>query len=309
MIPPRDFYLGALVLRGLSHWIDSEMAMLTTRRAEDINQGALEFLQDRGGAEAPFLLFLNYMDAHEPHTPGSPFKEMFPGKMPLYELVTLRSRKNEINSGKREMQLWEQEHIMAQYDAGIVAEDSAIGELIDTLKELGLYENTLIVVTADHGHAIGEHGYLGHGLGTVYQEEVHIPLLVKYPGQQDAARADFPVSQVDLLPTILDTVGINLPSASLPGQSLRQPVPGATFTEAVSYDYPPRKPLLAGVRHAMFEGPRKLIVWSDGEPELYDLSEDPGEQDNLYNPDDPDTQEMLTRLNSWIATQSHSSGE
>jgi len=119
-----------------------------------------------------------------------------------------------------------------------------------------------------------------HGIGSVYQEEVHIPLLVKFPGQHDARRANALVNHVDLMPAALNVVGCQV-SAGLQGRIL--------------------KPRLRGFRRAAFRSSLKLIMSSARNPELYDLTTDPGESRNQYRPGDPVATSLLARLTAWTA--------
>jgi arylsulfatase A-like enzyme len=211
-----------------------------------------------------------------------------------------------VNAGERRLSASEREHLISQYDGGIAAEDLAIGQLIDKLKELGMYDNSLIIITADHGDSMGEHGFLEHALGTVYQTQVHVPLLIKYPGQHEATKSDILASQVDLMPTVLEAAGIAPPSRMIAGQSLLSPTHSdAAFIETRPLDWATPKhnnPYLNGIRRAIVAGSFKLIDWSNGPPELYDLSVDPTEEHNLYRPDEPHATELQARLNAWIST-------
>src|SRR6185369_11061413 len=125
---------------------------------------------------APFFLFLNYMDAHTPYVPDPPFDTRFPGLDSHVNPYELHDLKLQVASGKRRILPNEKAHLIAQYDGGIAEEDAAIGLVLNRLRELKLYDNTLIVITSDHGDTFGEHGLADHFLGFVYQDLVHIPL-------------------------------------------------------------------------------------------------------------------------------------
>jgi arylsulfatase A-like enzyme len=298
------FYLREGARRLLSLAVDTSSFEGTKARAADVNRGAFAFLahvKDRG----PFFLFLNYMDAHMPYVPPAPFNAMFPGKdlhfRPFSEHLDLIA---EVNSGRRHISAGEERHLVSQYDGGIAYLDSEIGNLLSRLRELGVYENTLIIITSDHGEAFGEHDLLSHGLGFVYQDQIHVPLLIKYPGQHVAQLSDDLVSQVDLMPTVLDGAGISPPS-DLQGRSLRLPrtkdaAPVYSQAEAMGRVAPSYR-RFRGVRHAMFIGSWKLITWTEGAPELYDLAADPDETHNFYRADDPHDKALADRLSAWVA--------
>jgi (E)-4-hydroxy-3-methylbut-2-enyl-diphosphate synthase len=105
---------------------------------------------------------------------------------------------------------------------------------VERLEQLHLFDNTVIIVTADHGEAFGEHGYVSHGW-SVYQEEAWVPLLIKYPDQTTGSISDTNVSSVDLVPTVLDVVGAKTPE-TLHGVSLisvgENRLPRPVFVEA-----------------------------------------------------------------------------
>ena len=278
--------------------------------ATDINRHALSMIEQSRNPQVPFFLFLNYMDAHVPYIPPSPFRTRFsdtdrnskPVVEETYEAYT--AIKDAVNSGKRSLNENEKRYMMSQYDAGIAFMDSAVGDLLKRLRELGLYDNTLVIITSDHGEAFGEHNRREHGIGSAYQDQVHIPLLVKYPGQHEAHRSDTLVSQVDFMPTVLDVSGVAVPPG-LQGESFRSPRrddSAAVFTDSSTIGYQQAYPRLRGVRRAVFSGPLKLIVWTAGDPEFYDLNADPGELNNLYRPGDPRAAPLMARLNAWIAT-------
>jgi arylsulfatase A-like enzyme len=298
----RSFYLRALPRRVLSFAVNVGRLDRTSIGAFDVNRRALRFLDAAKAGGVPFFLFVNYMDAHLPYVPDPPFDRLYAGFdrgfLP-YKVEDLNMR---VSAGTHGLTPAEKEHITSQYDGGIAEEDSAIGDLLKRLRELGMYDDTLVVITSDHGNAYGEHGLLDHFLGFLYQELVHVPLVVKYPGQQGAGKSDDLASQVDVLPTILDLLGLK-PSPELQGRSLLQPTP-----DGVVYSQAARNALLglgnprfAGLRRAIVSGSMKLILWTAGPPELYDVASDPTEQHNLYNAQDPQAIELRRRLESWIA--------
>jgi arylsulfatase A-like enzyme len=181
------------------------------------------------------------------------------------------------------------QHMMDLYDAEIVYLDHEVGRLLDELKKAGMYESSLIIVTADHGEAFLEHGFWEHGQ-TLYQEMVHVPLLVKWPGKPAPLRVEGLVSQTDIFPTILEAAGIeragpprgvSLPvmkrdSTGREGSGAHLDPPGAAREDARAWRSEYTKYI------ASFEAPTVEALYSApvaGE-EFYDLSDDPGETKN-----------------------------
>ncbi len=179
------------------------------------------------------------------------------------------------------------ERLIDLYDATIHHTDARLGEFIGRLDEKGLLDNTIVVVTADHGEEFFEHGHFRHR-GTLYQDLIHIPLIIRMPGAPAGLRIDEPVSQVDILPTLLDLLGQPVPEG-LDGRSLADYVRGGRPAA-------PPTPLFSHIdrylhgRTGLREGQLK-IVHSDttdarDEPasiewELFDLKQDPDETHNL----------------------------
>ena len=300
----RPFYLRAAARRVLSLMINTARLDRPSFNAWDINTRALKLLNAMKPGGAPFFLFLNYMDAHTPYVPDPPYDTRFPGLDSHVNPYELHDLKLQVASGKRRILPNEKAHLIAQYDGGIAEEDAAIGLVLNRLRELKLYDNTLIVITSDHGDTFGEHGLADHFLGFVYQDLVHIPLLIKYPRQQAPASSDELVSQVDFLPTVLDLLGAKA-NSGLQGRSLLRPVPGegvAVFSQGTrSGLVGVGNPRFDGLRRAIFAGSLKLISWTAGAPEMYDVAADPTESLNLYRPDEPRAVELSERLRSWVS--------
>jgi len=203
-----------------------------------------------------FFLYLHSLDAHTPYEPRPPFDAAF-----------LRPGASGI---ERDRDL---------YDNEVAYNDREIGRLLDGLRRLGVYDRTLIAITADHGEEFMEHGVARHGR-SLYDDALHVPLIVKLPGGRPAGRRVSAVaSSLDLAPTLLDYAGVPRP-ASFTGSSLRALVSGAAA---------PERRLFAeqlGPGHALFavrEGRWKLVRRLLPEPHelLFDLQRDPGERTNL----------------------------
>jgi arylsulfatase A-like enzyme/Flp pilus assembly protein TadD len=209
----------------------------------------------------PFFLWLHFYDPHDPYDPPPPFKVRY---------------------------------VASPYDGEIAYVDSAVGRLLTALRSYGLYDQSLIVVVADHGEAFGEHGERSHGL-FLYDETLHVPLLIKLPGTRSAhPLIESRVGLIDIAPTLLQEVGIAAPAA-MQGRSLlelmeRSAGGGANTAKAdvaaqdrpqyAETDYP----------HRAF-GWSSLRAWRSGkylyidapERELYDQSLDPEALHNLVN--------------------------
>ena len=205
-------------------------------------------------AQKPFFLFLHYYDAHRPYTPHPPVTSPY---------------------------------MNDPYAGEIAYIDNCIGRVLERLRTLGVYDNTLVIVTGDHGEGLGEHGEETHCY-YVYQGTLHVPLVVRAPGCPKGIAVEQNASLVDIVPTVLGLVGLKVP-ARVEGVDLRAALEGggeegkgegegeepravyAESLEAATYGCSPL--------HAIVEGPWKYILAPRAE--LYNLAEDPGEATNL----------------------------
>ncbi|MEA2561829.1 MAG: hypothetical protein QOH06_3333 [Acidobacteriota bacterium] len=162
------------------------------------------------------------------------------------------------------------------YDADIVTADKVIGDLFAELKRLGIYDRATIVLLADHGEGLGDHGEKQHGI-FLYRETLQVPLMIKLPGaERGGERVSTPAQLVDVTPTLLSLAGVKVPK-ELTGSSLldlpekpRQ-VYSETFYARIHYGWSDLASLITD-RHHYIEAP---------ESELYDLAADPGERHNV----------------------------
>jgi len=154
------------------------------RRAGEVVDHALAWLGEH--PKGPFFIWVHVYDPHHPYDPPEPYKTRY---------------------------------AKALYDGEIAYVDSAMGKLFKQLKASGLYDNTLVAVTADHGESLGAHGEDEHGV-FLYDETIHVPLLIKFPHESTAGkRIETRVELADIMPTILQTLGISVPQ-KVQGQSL-----------------------------------------------------------------------------------------
>ncbi len=216
------------------------------RPAEEVIDAALEWLEGEGSS--PFFLWVHLYDPHTPYAPPEPYRSEYAGKPYLGEIAYT---------------------------------DAQIGRLLEGLSGRGVADDTFVVVVGDHGESLGEHGEIEHGF-FVYEESIHVPLIISLPfAQLHGVRRSQLVSLVDIMPTVLEMSGLDLPPA-LQGLSLvplfsgqpddwRQYVYAETFYPRYHFGWSE----LQTVQDERY----KLIL--SPEPELYDLLEDPDESNNL----------------------------
>jgi arylsulfatase A-like enzyme len=255
---------------------------VTRRYAEKITQLALAWLEEH--TEGGFFLFLNYIDVHRPyntHTPAS-FLDT-PAVVDRGELV--QELYEQVMPGENPVPAELAQKIIDQYDTAIANADIGIGELFEQMKALEIYDNTLIVLTSDHGEYFGEHLLVEHSKD-IYMEATHVPLIIKYPGQSEGSVSDRVISSVDIPGMILDRLPAEVAKPYLDRFSAR---PGKHPVLIENY-YTRGGDLwnkrwghrFNRVRRAVIDWPYKIIQSSDGAHELYDLSVDIAESNNLY---------------------------
>jgi arylsulfatase A-like enzyme/Tfp pilus assembly protein PilF len=224
------------------------------RRAGVVVDHALAWVSEH--SKSPFFIWVHVYDPHDPYDPPQPYKTRY---------------------------------AKAPYDGEIAYVDSAMGKLFKQLKASGLYDNTVVALTADHGEALGAHGEDEHGV-FLYDETIHVPLLIKLPhGATAGERVETRVELADIMPTILGTLGIPVPE-KVQGQSLLgflapETTPGAAaaklwqergaYSQAdyghLSFGWSALQSLRTG-KYVFIQAPRR---------ELYQDGTDPLEQHNL----------------------------
>ena len=216
------------------------------RRAEVVNASFLSWLEDE--PKQPFFAFVHFFDPHLPYTPPERFKEKYENP----------------------------------YDAEIAYTDSIVGKLLNKMEEMGLMENTLIILLSDHGEGLGEHGELDHGV-FIYEQTLRVPLIFHCPGLiPQGKKIEEPVSLSDIMPTVLDILGIEAPN-DCDGRSLAEAMihkkeltPQPIYHESLYTNLLGWSPLYG----ITYQGWKYIQAPF---PELYNLEEDPGELDNLYD--------------------------
>jgi arylsulfatase A-like enzyme len=251
---------------------------------------------------APFFLFANYMDPHEPYSPPPPFDHVDGPDVPFNRAVAVHGPwqkfyDNYVRTGEGlTPELLAQ--VSNQYDGELAFTDHWIGDLMESLKAEGVYDDTLIFVLSDHGEFFGEHQLLDHGTG-LYEGGIRIPIIVKYPGGAHAGEVIAKrVSIIDIFPTVFEAAGLPVPPSS--GQSLANvshPIVAEEFEDGLRvfrYGEKYRRSL-----DATYSGDLKLIQSSLGEKELYDLAADPAESANLADVRLDAAAELAAQLSAW----------
>ncbi|MCC7013242.1 MAG: sulfatase [Planctomycetes bacterium] len=243
------------------------------RPADDTTELVLEWLEQR--PREPFALFVHYFDAHDP--------SFVPPRAWLEQHVSFPLPPKLARSGpeQRIPALGTPSNRVELYDAELRFMDEQIARVLARLEAQGELDNTLIVVTADHGEAFGEHDFWTHGI--LYQEQLHVPLIMAGPGVPRGRVVDGRGRLVDLLPTLAELLDLPAPRERLDGSSLapllrgaREDAPREVYSEVrhAAEDRLARDPEMYALRVKDW---KYIHRPSTGRHELYDLARDPEE--------------------------------
>ncbi len=230
-----------------------------TRRGEEVVQAAKTWLAVQKG---PTFVWVHLFDAHKPYDPPEPERSRYPA---------------------------------SPYGAEIAYADRVVGTLVDAYRKSGRYDNAVVVLAADHGESLGEHGENTHGV-FIYDATLHVPLVLKAPGFPRGGRVPEQVRLVDVLPTVLAALRLPTPD-SIDGVDLA-PLMGGHAQDATRFAYIeslyPKVNFGWSPLHGLRTAKRKLILGV--QPELYDLEKDPQEKTNLAAAKPAEVQELKAIL-------------
>lgn len=236
--------------------------------SHEISKRLVGRLEDLSQKDKPFALFAHYFDTHSRYMTHKSIKPFGTG-------------------------------LMDKYDGEIAYTDLHLQSVFEALDRLKLLENTIVVITSDHGEAFKEHGFHFHGR-TLYEEETRVPLIVHVPGQEHSRRGEL-VALVDLLPTLTQLVGLKAPKAM--GQSLVPLLTGlgkwveerAVFLESLPYPHWEKHTV------ALVEGDHKVLYTvTDNLWQVFDLKADPKEKANLLDKDPEVVPELHQKLQRFL---------
>jgi arylsulfatase A-like enzyme len=277
----RDGFWLRQGVRRLVRPVVSRYRGMSYRRAGEINTDVFRMLDSVRGSKRPFFMFINYMDAHWPYEPPQPFDALYPHGGPAYSDAGYYDLSHKVMTLKHKMTGTERDRLVGPYDGAITYLDSEVGRVIARLKAQGLYENTLLIITADHGETFGERNFVNHSV-SVYQDQVRVPLVVKFPHTNRAAVVERVVSSVDVMPTVLAAAGLAVPASVQGDDLLRTGSSRDVFAESFpNIRYCNLHPRFLRVQRAIFRGSRKLVTSTAGNSELFDIARDPDELRDL----------------------------
>ena len=229
------------------------------------------------------------MHYFDPHTGYEPPEKYLPEKDPAVRIGTSFNQAPAIRGGNFFPTPAEREWIRTLYDGEVRHVDANVGEVLDHIKQWGIYDDSLIVLTSDHGEEFWDHDGFEHG-HTLYNELLKVPLIVKLPGSTVKTKVAQTVSIEQIMPTILQLCQVDYDKKSLPTESLTGlwSSPGATYQAQPVYG---SSPLFFENRESVIFDQMKYIRFLvTGREELYNLRQDPGERHNIIDSSAPQAQ-------------------
>lgn len=254
---------------------------------EGINKRFTRWL-DGTGKWHRFFAYIHYLDLHDPYRPKPPYDRMYGVYSDVYKGVDLKNWDaylEEVREGKRRLGKRDVDQLLAYYDGQLTYIDGQIGALLEELKREGIYDKTLIILTADHGDGFMEHGFISHSYKP-YDELLRVPLIIKFPKSMYAGKVvRSQVRLIDVMPTILDYLGIRV-EGEMSGFSLINYLDGSRnkdgridFPEYSVGEHNTERISYIVIRTEKY----KYIDYPDRKDEFYDLSVDPKEQNNIID--------------------------
>ena len=239
-------------------------------KGADVLEKGMSFITPK--KDQPWFLYLGMIDTHVTWRAKQPWIDKYDGG---YKGRFVESFGDDGPNGfAKDLTDKEKDHVRALYDSNVSYQDDLLGKIIAKLTEWGIYDQTMIVITADHGDEQWEDGRVGHA-GSQKETLIHVPLVIRYPSMFPAAKIESGTEGIDITPTIADALGV-AHDPEWQGQSLI-----ALANGQVGY------PLMASSsQYENFHGGRighwKIRVAGTGKPELYNLAKDHGERKDLW---------------------------
>lgn len=273
--------------------VNTGMAQCSAKKTTD---KAIDFLNQKVKKSDSNFIWVHYFDPHDPM--------ILPPKNILTKFQPQSSSREDI--------------LKAIYDAEIFYMDQQIGRLFSTLKSRGLWDDTIVVVVADHGEGLGDHNWWTHGI--LYQEQIHVPLIIRVPGKKSGYRETSLVRTIDIMPTVLDLAeidrglwprmdGVSLKTTVI---SHQKPPSLVAYSDSINildycrWDHPGELDRKNDKYYTLIKDHYKVIYHQlhPENTEFYDLKSDPGEKTNLASRRTSQMNHMISLIKSMKALSS-----
>ena len=286
-------------------------------KAQNLNEVAIPELNRLVKAKQPFFLFLRHMEPHSPYLPPAPYERIFyhgnetDAKNKSMEPVMAFKPFRDYFASWMPPGITDKDYIIAQYDGAIAYMDACIQTLLTALATHDILDETIIVMNGDHGETLYDHEcwFDHHGM---YDNVLHVPLIIRYPGKVPAGRRVKGYSQhKDLVPTLLELAEIDTSRFTFDGRSLL-PLARGEVTSHESEFYITECTWMR--KHGWRTPQWKLMIALEPdfhfkpEIELYNLIEDPDENNNLAERQPDVVASLRARMDAWIAKREQETG-
>ena len=267
---------------------------LDARRLAD---HGIQFINEKG--DKPFYLYIGTIDPHVSYRGRQPWLDQYYGKpySGRYTKNVMGTSVEKMVTGKLRVSKTDKERIKAIYDSTVSYNDKHLGRLLEALEKKGIRDETMIVITGDHGEEHWENGRIGHG-SSVRNTVVAVPLIIHYPPLfGKGVRVTEGVDVLSIMPSILDALGAEIPER-VQGESLM------ALAQGVGRGYP--RPAIASqyeLAHTIRLHDWKLWVGGKGEPRMFDLSKDRWEKNDLKDTVPLATRWLTDALSTWLLYQ------
>lgn len=293
--------------------VDETGERIHSARATATTRAALSWL-DTATPDKPFFLWVHYWDPHSPYQPPAEYDSQYQTSPQLTEFLekrgvqapaATRGRPDVAARGPRRFGPVSPVEVNNSYDGEVRFVDEQIGRMLAKLRQLDIYDDAAIVLTADHGEGLYQHGWLGHG--RIHNEQLFVPLIIKPQRGRHRApgRSGRPGSLIDVVPTLFDLMELELSAGE------RRQSQGRSLV-----DDPPDEPFVLVQQTPVSRGPRalltsrwKLLAFDNSPPRLFDLEADPFELRDLSQQHPRVTRRMARQLEATLRAAGHAEVE
>ena len=280
-----------------------------------VNRVVRRWMRQWAKREQPFFAFIHYLEPHLPYRPPARFLRRHLSEREAKRAQTVNQHALKYIGGRVTVGADDMELLGRLYDAEISYTDECIGELVDGLRTSGLLDDTVLVITSDHGENLGEHGLMDH-MFSVHEPIVRVPLVVRFPGGTPRGQDAGVVQTLDVFPTVVAVLDDDGAAVTEQFQGTALPPLGPRREFAVTELAQVQPPIETVARRypgfdwrvydrslcALRTATHKYVQGSDGREELYALDTDPGETHDLSVADPAKTAELRGRLAGWRAS-------
>lgn len=314
-----DAFLSGTPVRNLANGLFSHVAFRYDKGARHANRQIRQWFGREYNPDRPFFMFINYMEPHLKYQPPSNYRKLYlPGNTSAERLDTINQDAFAYLADAVSMEDEDFPILEALYDAELTYLDYRFAELLEIIKDQGDFDNSMLIVTSDHGENIGDHGLMDHQY-SLHETLLKVPLIIRFPGNKFASTiVDRLVESRDIMPTVLDYLRVTEThdEMDIHSRSLLPDRQEQHNQDICLAEYLQPQPSIAEMQEkypghdcshydrilrAIYNPNGYKFIWSsDGKHQLYDLAVDPDEMDNLYGERREYAEQLQKSLNATV---------